>query len=341
LGIANLLPGIRELRAPLAAGYLWLIAAWFLLHDSVPTEHEASGLLADAYDLADAVGRVGVAAAVAFVAYLIGSLSLWISASLESVGGPVAGVSVPGRKRIREFVLPVDAERYPEAPHRLDSSRDGWYPAYDFRWVDRIGFRLSEAGRNALQRAVDTTYQALLGHCRAEKLAELFRAEDIDVNLSDIVPAFMQEADEARSTAERLYTDVEGRNEFIRNMGLPLYVYTEFDKIELRLLTDSPSLYAAIDRKRAESEFRLAITPPLFVLAIFFSWSWSAWWIFVLPVLALIYADGMRRTREANDLDADALQLGRVEAPTLERLKFAAGIATATAAVGREPTSQD
>jgi hypothetical protein len=26
------LPGLRELRAPLAAGYIWLITLWLLLH---------------------------------------------------------------------------------------------------------------------------------------------------------------------------------------------------------------------------------------------------------------------------------------------------------------------
>jgi hypothetical protein len=39
--LAGLLPGLREVRAPLAAGYLWLVAAWVVL---IPGERRSVGV---------------------------------------------------------------------------------------------------------------------------------------------------------------------------------------------------------------------------------------------------------------------------------------------------------
>jgi hypothetical protein len=61
--LAATLPGLRELRAPLAAGYLWLLALYILLVHHVPTQQRATGVVADLYALAHAVGRPGLAAA--------------------------------------------------------------------------------------------------------------------------------------------------------------------------------------------------------------------------------------------------------------------------------------
>jgi hypothetical protein len=38
--LMNLLPGLRELRAPLVSGYLWLISAWLLLGHLASAFHE-------------------------------------------------------------------------------------------------------------------------------------------------------------------------------------------------------------------------------------------------------------------------------------------------------------
>jgi hypothetical protein len=73
--IANLLPGLRDLRTPLAVGYLWLVALWLLLHKYLPTSIDAAkGPLRSLYELGDFVGEGIVLAAMTFVAYLLGSL---------------------------------------------------------------------------------------------------------------------------------------------------------------------------------------------------------------------------------------------------------------------------
>src|SRR4051794_39467976 len=36
--LGNVLPGVRELRAPLAGGYLWLVFAWVVWGDKLPSK---------------------------------------------------------------------------------------------------------------------------------------------------------------------------------------------------------------------------------------------------------------------------------------------------------------
>ncbi|MGV9405874.1 hypothetical protein [Streptomyces sp. NPDC003667] len=72
--LANLLPGIREIRAPLAAGYIWVVALWIAFFDYIPKRSEAQGVWKSAYQLSATVGTPATLAAVSFTAYLIGSL---------------------------------------------------------------------------------------------------------------------------------------------------------------------------------------------------------------------------------------------------------------------------
>lgn len=72
--LANLLPGFRDLRTPLVAGYAWLACVWLILAPDVPESRPAGGLSAGVWDLAHLVGRPGSLAAVSVVAFLAGAL---------------------------------------------------------------------------------------------------------------------------------------------------------------------------------------------------------------------------------------------------------------------------
>lgn len=72
----NLLPGLRELRAPLAAGYLWLATLWLGLNHAglVPTTRPVgNGEIAKVWALGGTLGRTVLLAALTFAAYLVGS----------------------------------------------------------------------------------------------------------------------------------------------------------------------------------------------------------------------------------------------------------------------------
>src|SRR5262245_47290536 len=72
--LASLLPGIRDLRAPLAAGYLWLASLWVLWGRKQSGLDQDTGLAGDVYRLAKSAGPVATAVALSFAAYVIGVL---------------------------------------------------------------------------------------------------------------------------------------------------------------------------------------------------------------------------------------------------------------------------
>lgn len=68
-----LLPGLREIRAPLVAGYIWLVVGWLCLGSSLPSR-ETNATYGQLWVLIDAVGPIGAAVIASMAAYLIGSL---------------------------------------------------------------------------------------------------------------------------------------------------------------------------------------------------------------------------------------------------------------------------
>src|SRR6478609_2865160 len=84
--LASLLPGFRQLRAPVSAGFLWLVIAWFALADILPhSPATASGIFRDVFDIAGVAGEAGISAAVGFTAYLFGILSVQVSSALAAM----------------------------------------------------------------------------------------------------------------------------------------------------------------------------------------------------------------------------------------------------------------
>src|SRR3954447_24050591 len=92
--LANALPGFRDMRAPLTAGYMWLVFAWLLLRPNLD-RRPSSEVAATLFDLGQDAGRIWVAIAVGTVAYLAGSVSLAVSGLLR---GPKVVVRRPWTK---------------------------------------------------------------------------------------------------------------------------------------------------------------------------------------------------------------------------------------------------
>ncbi|MFD8415498.1 hypothetical protein ACFV2Q_27675 [Streptomyces sp. NPDC059650] len=72
--LASLLPGIRELRTPLATGYLYLLTLFLLIGGRIPAKAEAPDALKRLYDIVEWMGKPAALAATTFVAYLVGSV---------------------------------------------------------------------------------------------------------------------------------------------------------------------------------------------------------------------------------------------------------------------------
>jgi hypothetical protein len=104
--LATLLPGVREVRTPLAVGYAWLLTLWLAVGSRLPEPGKAHGLLADVYRLAHGAGLVAVGIAVSVGAYLLGVSSAKIGLSITYALGDVirrtpAGPLTPGYHRAK------------------------------------------------------------------------------------------------------------------------------------------------------------------------------------------------------------------------------------------------
>ncbi|MDI9919347.1 MULTISPECIES: hypothetical protein [unclassified Rhodococcus (in: high G+C Gram-positive bacteria)] len=73
--LTTILPGLRDLRTPLATGYLWLVAMFMLILGGVlPTREGGLPFVRELYTLSDGVGATAMLGVLTFVAYLIGSV---------------------------------------------------------------------------------------------------------------------------------------------------------------------------------------------------------------------------------------------------------------------------
>ena len=289
--LASLLPGLRELRTPLAAGYLWLVALWLAVAQSFPDRSDADGVAETVYELVDGVSVVGVGVAASFAAYIVGALSL-------------AFFTTPLRMLFR-------SERLTQVEQLNPFSKQARAAVEQLAREARV--RLE--GLVALR---ETPLEQLI----AEEARPLGRA-----------PRRRPRRPATLTASTRVLSPAESREAALRRL-----ILDDFKLVMTRLLGTETDLYSAIDRHRAEVEFRLGVIPPLAALAcvvgVLVGWPWSgiAAAAGVVAVAGLFW-DAVNRERDGNDLIADALAIRRVAAPTLERLET-----RATALATRSPS---
>jgi hypothetical protein len=112
--LGQVLPGLREVRAPLAAGYLWLLFAWLVAGHRVPNRaDDVDGPVARVYDLEPIVTGFGVAVVASVVAYIVGSIAIdaqeWLNRRWrpERLKLPITDA---GKDRLESLLPPQGAE---------------------------------------------------------------------------------------------------------------------------------------------------------------------------------------------------------------------------------------
>jgi hypothetical protein len=100
--LANVLPGLRELRAPLAAGYLWLLFAWMVWGDKLPSKSEevadpARTPLDRFFELEPVVSSIGFAVLASVAAYVVGSIVIDVQTALGRTMGAALLRLIGGR----------------------------------------------------------------------------------------------------------------------------------------------------------------------------------------------------------------------------------------------------
>ncbi len=308
--LTTLLPGLRELRAPLAAGYIWLLAWWLAFEPRLAARAEATDVLSSLYRLDDALSGFGLAAVASFVAYLAGSLSMTLfSRGLKSLfRGKVALADEESRlEPLSASALRALGHLARETRERMESS----LALSDTRPSELVG-ELRGYPPSRHPAIAPPGFHSRRARLR-RRLGRLARPAMLTADSTTPDPDAVTEARLLRAAVD----------------DLP-------QVLQVRLLGRDPDLFAAVDRHRAEVEFRLAVIPPVLALAAVAVTRLSFWYAVLAAALGVVAAaglfwDALNRERASNDILADALADRRVNAPTLERLE------TAAAAIANRP----
>jgi hypothetical protein len=318
----NLLPGLRELRAPLAAGYLWLASAWLALGSRLPVERPlGKGEVARLWDLGGAVGKTTVLAVVSFAAYLIGSFL-----EIDPDGRIVNSLTpIVLRDHRPSYMKPEQSEVFNTARASLD-----------------------EEGFNFSERKAETVARSISGQAKRD-LIDVFQQQEI-------VKGIATDPDEPRVRWQRMYrvdemervsVRLQGEEKGSRGKGSPrspqewdelwrrqvqslknemaidmvlVEIVQEMRQLASRLLVKNKELYGRYDRQMAEASLRLNISIPLTVLLLLGIWlSGLPFWPKVALTLVslgfgfMLLRQGFLRALSARDVIVQALVIGQVE----------------------------
>jgi hypothetical protein len=288
LVLQSILPGLRQLRAPLAAGYIWLLTLWLLLHDTL-TSPDGSWLRDRFVELATWAGKPVVLAASAAAAYLVGTLSIALSKGLS--------------RAIRPLVRPRLAWLIPRywTDKQIESVLD-----------DAVDKRLSEHYVDNQQfRSILVDY---VTSCRSRATAD---RQTLEPMLNYLPPTSTLEQDTLDDEFLRLHliTTLINTSEYVGAAK------DDIGHLAYRLLGKEDRVYDEYDRLRAEGIFRLGLALPLGFLSAALAYLDNPWWLagVVVPIV-FAYLGGAAFAEAERGLAA-AVSSGRVELPSLERIR--------------------
>jgi uncharacterized protein involved in cysteine biosynthesis len=99
-----------------------------------------------------------------------------------------------------------------------------------------------------------------------------------------------------------------------------LWIFNEWYALAMQLMVRNPTAFGQYDRIKSESEFRLAIVPPLFALIVYFILGWSLWWFAAVVGVVVLLHGALASDVEARDILYRAFNANIVQSPTIERL---------------------
>jgi hypothetical protein len=311
--LANLLPGFRDLRAPLAAGYLWLAAIWVWFAHVLPSSpNEATGFLKRVYELAGAAGRPAIGIALSFTAYLLGVLMT------EIVG------------RILQFPIII--------LHRL-----GKYLMY---YARRGGAAIAEVlpgilfffpslrgSRLRLNPVTDEVHEIIINELDSKyQDDEAFRAQVRDhltepfvENLSGKILFGPSNRDDIlRMASEQSYIRRDLMAAVIDTYEHTFEVNNDLGYVPARIIEEKPKIFERYDQLRSEGEFRIAVSFPIAILIIALMRQTGLHIVLGLLFIcaaALLWLQGGRKHTAATLQLTQAIRTNPADSPPLDRMK--------------------
>lgn len=272
--ITQLLPGLRDVRGPLIAGYLWLFAGWVFIGAPIPHEDTAVEPYRAVIELGNALGQVGLVVVLSIAAYLIGSL---LQAVVDFVGFAYKGLREQATLRIRRLSLATFAKAFvgPEPAETVLATPPVFSPK-DFRGVD---------GDRRARQTLDKLVRNRLSACTKDLEVAV---EAADARVRSGAPA--ASGDEARIDIKAFWNQQDGwgvaewaavvgdgravaRPELTEFVGIPGFsaardIFDERSTIKTRLMETAEHAGSEVERLYAESDFRFTIAFPLAAVAV-------------------------------------------------------------------------
>jgi hypothetical protein len=297
--ISQLLPGIRNVRAPLLAGYLWLLVAWLLFAGDLPTSDDAP-VYERIAELTGAIGDVGLALIASVAAYLLGTLVMVV---LTEIVSALVGSSGTPRGR-PQTGLPPDLLS-------IEMIFSTFYTPLDAAW-----FELDRRGR---ERMTSLAKVRLDPHRQVlERSASHLRNQIA----SGLPPS--DEGEEGGRPAIRLRVDFPARDDpSVRgwkvmldqqlratdthllddSIRLPTFsttrdIFDDRDAIKTQLMENTTHAGDEVDRLYSEAELRFAVSIPMIVaLGVVALQSGHGVWLLPLaiPIGLLVHAVVLQR----------------------------------------------
>ncbi len=283
--LAALLPGLRDLRAPVAAGYLWLFGLWLVFAPHLEPSAHPTGVVHDVVTLGNAAGRAAVTAAVTFAAYLVGVVSIAANPLINRLGNLLAAT------RLRRFMPRAQWQRVRATIISLV------YLRIDERFLADGVIRAETARRlHAVQVAAGA---------HGTTLAAGFEADpDIVIEQARTTPA-------VRARLLDALLDTAAPQEECR---------LDLLRTPVRIVGREADIYAAYDRYRAEYELRMGLVLPVTFLIGTLAVMASPWWTAGIFVSAMLLYLGVAANIQASTVLTESVGARRIDLPTLERL---------------------
>jgi hypothetical protein len=188
---AAFMPGVRELRTPLAVGALWLTLVYVVFSPTWPMWIETDDGLAQLVAGLTWVNQAAALGAIAFIAYLVGSVAL-----------PVSSVFAVAVIRVASAI--DDAARRPS----------------NWRWVQRLGWRSAAArSESALRGPIADT--VAVAYSKADIPSEAALSFPLDAILGRLDSIALQLWKRA-PTQYQEYDRLRAESTFRSGVGLPI-----------------------------------------------------------------------------------------------------------------------
>lgn len=248
----NILPGLRELRAPLSAGYVWLFGLWVLLGHAFGARNPSGTVYGQVVALSTWAGRPATLLGISFVAYLLGVLS-----------GSLTSLVNRGLFRILRGARDVKLVRILAPPYRDEE-------------------RFNELIRDILHARMVRRYETdsgfkarVLGHWRrAVYMSQKYGHKLIGTSFAgltdDAIERRAEENVSVRASLVFTIVDVEGHLSHGRD---------EVRYVRYRLAGREDQIYNEFDRIWSEAEFRLGLALPSLFLSVSLAIADSPLWL--------------------------------------------------------------